>query len=110
GSDPGVDLLEHHVIDAEDRPRDLTGDRDEPLPDLDGGELEGRHTVDEATPCGREVVEPLGVHEVLHRHAVPDAAHDVTDVGGASGAAGEVHDVAVGPTDRLVGERQRHRL
>ena len=39
-ADAGVDRLEHHVVDAEHRPGDLAGDRDEPLTDLGGGELQ----------------------------------------------------------------------
>ena len=80
-ADLGVDAVEHDLVDAEDRPGDLTGDRDEPLTHLGRGELERRHTVGEPAPGRRVVVEPLGVHEVLDRHAPADAAHDVTGIG-----------------------------
>ena len=52
-------------------------------------------------PRRRVVVEALGVHQVLDRHAPADAAHDVAGVGGAAGAAGQAHRVAVGAADRL---------
>ena len=75
----GVDAVEHDVVDAEDRAGDLRGDRDEPLADLGGGELQRGDAVGEAAAGGRVVVEPLGVHQVLDRHAPADAAHDVAD-------------------------------
>ena len=87
GADLGVDPVEHHVVDAEDRPGDLSGDRDESLTDLGRGELERGHAVGEPAAGRRVVVEALGVHQVLDRHAPADAADDVAAVGRSSRAA-----------------------
>ena len=86
-SRPRCRSVEHDLVDAEDRPGDLAGDRDEPLTHLGRGELERGHAVGEPAAGGRVVVEALGVHEVLDRHAPADAAHDVAGFGGAPGTA-----------------------
>ena len=62
------------------RAGDLLGDRHEALAHLGGGELQRGHAVGQPAASGREVVEALGVHEVLDRHAPADAPHHV--VGG----------------------------
>ena len=67
--------------------------RDEPLADLDRRELQRRHPVGEPASRRRVVVEALGVHQVLDRHAPADAAADVAGVGGEAGAAGQAHRV-----------------
>ena len=79
--DRGVDRFEHHVGHAEARAGDLLGQRDEPLADLGGRELEGRDPVGQAAPGSRVVVESLGVHEVLDRHAEAHAASHVRGIG-----------------------------
>ena len=94
-ADLGVDRVEHDDVDAEHRAGDLLGDRDEALPDLRRGELQRRHAVGQLAARRRVVVEALGVHEVLDRHAVADAAPHVADVGGQAGAAGQAHRVDV---------------
>ena len=76
-ADRGVDRLEHDLVDAEDGAGDLLGDRDEALADLGGGELQRGHAVGEPAAGRRVVVEALGVHQVLDRHAPADAAADV---------------------------------
>ena len=76
-ADLGVDRLEHDDVDAEHGAGDLLGDRDEALADLGGGELQRGHAVGEPAAGGRVVVEALGVHQVLDRHAPADAAPDV---------------------------------
>ena len=93
----GVDRLEHDLVDAEHRSGDLTGDRDEALTDLGRRELQRGDTVGEPAAGRRVVVEALGVHQVLDRHAPADAATDVRRVGGAAGTTGQAHRVAVGP-------------
>ena len=95
-ADLRVDRLEHDVVDAEHGAGDLLGDRDEPLADLGRGELQRGHAVGEPAARRRVVVEALGVHQVLDRHAPADAAADVPDVGGEPGAAGQAHRVAIG--------------
>ena len=86
-ADRGVDRLQHDDVDAEHGAGDLLGDRDEALPDLGRGELERGDAVGEPAAGRRVVVEALGVHQVLDRHAPADAAPDVADVGGQPGAA-----------------------
>ena len=84
--------------------------RDEPLADLGGGELQRGDAVGEPAPRRRVVVEALGVHQVLDRHAPADAAPDVPGVGGAARRRRAGASVAVVAADRLVGQRQRRRL
>jgi hypothetical protein len=110
GADLGVRALEHDVVDTEHVAGDLGGDRDETLADLGRCELQMHHAVGEPAAGGRVIVEALGVHEVLHRRPVADAAHHVAGVGGAPRPAGQPDRVAVGAADRLVGERQRFGL
>ena len=71
-----------------------------PCPTSRRGELQRGDAVGEPAAGRRVVVEALGVHEVLDRHAPADAAPDVADVGGEPGAAGQAHRVAVVPADR----------
>ncbi len=109
-----IDTLDLDVVDAEDRAGDLPGDRDETLADLDGCELQ-RHPwrpVDElqAAPGSRVVVETLGVHQVLHRHAPADSSPHVTYIGRQPGAAGESHRIERVGVDVAGRERERGRL
>ena len=65
----GVDRSSTTIVDAEHGAGDLLGDRHEALADLGRGELQRGDAVGEPAAGRRVVVEALGVHEVLDRHA-----------------------------------------
>ena len=104
--DGGVDGLERHVGYPEFGPSDLERDGDEALTDLGGREFQTRPTVPDDAPRGGEVVEALGVHQVLDRHRHANPAHH-TVIAGQSRSSRRRQHVPVGV---LLGHGKRHGL